>query len=413
MVKVKKSGQYCCDNDCANWRSLGICAHSVAAAEREGKLELFVKWFKKAKRVTNLTKLATTNMPRGRGRKGGVPPSRRKKKAPYTQRVPFDFTDSTSEDEVSTDMSRGRGHKCGVAPSKRKQKAPPKRKQKAPSKGKQKAPIHFTGNTSEEEVTRGNGKEKAQGALFSTDLSDSEDDIIPTQKASRMYGGHGSSFSPRKDAENTQGHEASVSGTGLEPSWYSHEDFHMSQDGTFSRSIREPSRTQVMSWPCGTTCHACASEDAMSHNITLSSGATGHIETRREVVSGTVPSVPPPPPLIPYYSPGGNSGPFTLTFIVGNISICRGCRQKFSKPPRPPNDLCVRHQEWQEFTPRGFSTPQRRFGNVYYHCNVPCILARCPQFTADKLQIPPTIIVQMLPVHTQYIQRAMPGCLRT
>ena len=187
IVKVKKSGQYCCDNDCANWRSLGICAHSVAAAEREGKLGLFVKWFKKAKRVTNLTKLATTNMPCGRGRKGGVPPSRRKKKAPYTQRVPFDFTDSTSEDEVSTDMSRGRGHKCGVAPSKRKQKAPPKRKQKAPSKGKQKAPIHFTGNTSEEEVTRGNGKEKAQGALFSTDLSDSEDDIIPTQKASRMY----------------------------------------------------------------------------------------------------------------------------------------------------------------------------------------------------------------------------------
>ena len=122
-----------------------------------------------------------------------------------------------------------------------------------------------------------------------------------------LCGGHGSSFSPRKDAENTQGHEASVSGTGLEPSWYSHEDFHMSQDGTFSHSIREPSRTQVMSWPCGTTSHACASEDAMSHNITLSSGATGHIETRREVVSGTVPSVPPPPPLIPYYSPGGNS----------------------------------------------------------------------------------------------------------
>ena len=61
-----------------------------------------------------------------------------------------------------------------------------------------------------------------------------------------------------------------------------------------------------------------------------------------------------------------DTNPFILTVVTGNISVCRGCRQRYMKPAVPPLDLCIRHTEWQEFIdPTGHS--QQRFGNVYYH----------------------------------------------
>ena len=49
MVTKKKTGQYCCDGTCPNWKSLGICSHTVAAAEDNCDLQSFVTWFAKAK----------------------------------------------------------------------------------------------------------------------------------------------------------------------------------------------------------------------------------------------------------------------------------------------------------------------------------------------------------------------------
>ena len=94
-----------------------------------------------------------------------------------------------------------------------------------------------------------------------------------------------------------------------------------------------------------------------------------------------------PPPLIHFtpQSPSPASEPFVHRFISGNISVCYGCRQKYPKLCVPPNDLCVRHKEWCEFFPLGSGTAQARFGNVYYHCNVPCIQARCPFFSSNML----------------------------
>ena len=55
-------------------------AHAVVAADDNGDLQAFVKWIKHAKKVPNATKLVTTKMPKGRGRKGNAPPCKRKKK---------------------------------------------------------------------------------------------------------------------------------------------------------------------------------------------------------------------------------------------------------------------------------------------------------------------------------------------
>ena len=50
LVMAKNKGQYCCDSDCGNHKSLGICSHSVAVAEIDGELKGFVDWFVKAKK---------------------------------------------------------------------------------------------------------------------------------------------------------------------------------------------------------------------------------------------------------------------------------------------------------------------------------------------------------------------------
>ena len=66
--------------------------------------------------------------------------------------------------------------------------------------------------------------------------------------------------------------------------------------------------------------------------------------------------------------------PFTLCKIAGNISTCVGCHNEYVKAP---DDMCIKHQEWREYTPRGSQTPKSRFGNVYYHFNPNCIWLRC------------------------------------
>ena len=52
----------------------------------------------------------------------------------------------------------------------------------------------------------------------------------------------------------------------------------------------------------------------------------------------------------PYYGPSceyqqmSTTYPYTLQFITGNISSCFGCKNKYKKPP---NDLCIQHQDWR------------------------------------------------------------------
>lgn len=104
LVVRKKGGQYGCDKSCPNWQSLSICAHAVAAAEDNGDLITYVSWFKKAKKSLNITKLATTNMPAGRGRKGSLPPAKKKKKVAIKSRLSF-------SEVINQGRSEGSQHK--------------------------------------------------------------------------------------------------------------------------------------------------------------------------------------------------------------------------------------------------------------------------------------------------------------
>ena len=295
LVIRKRNGQYACDDKCPNWRSLGICAHSVAAAEDNHELLLFVRWFTKAQKVPNITKLATTEMPAGRGRKGSRAPPKKRPKVQPESRVPFSVVSGAQGKYAS-----------GALP-------------------------------------------QTQEALSSIDGVSSS---LHTESSSTTSSGTAAVTLSIGSAVDTPGNLVMTTG---------------------QVNIHSPTEVTY-------------------HNMPV------------------VPPPPPPPPLIRCTSTSPDSSPFTLAFITGNIRVCRGCRQRYPKPTLAPLNLCVRHQEWQQFTaPSG--DPQTRYGNVYYHCNIPCIRARWPQFNSSMLLIPPTMLVQLLPSHTQYLSEHMPGRL--
>ena len=98
--------------------------------------------------------------------------------------------------------------------------------------------------------------------------------------------------------------------------------------------------------------------------------------------------------------------PFRICFVTGNISVCNGCKGKYHKESGPPHDLCVQHEEWRTFTPSGSTTQQSRFGNVYYHCNVPCICAVWPSFVPSSIVVSPSIQAKLDGVHKQWLHTA-------
>ena len=81
---------------------------------------------------------------------------------------------------------------------------------------------------------------------------------------------------------------------------------------------------------------------------------------------------------------------FTLCRIAGNIS-------------KPPYDLCIRHQEWREYTSPMSSVPQSRFGNVYYHFNPVCVQFRVHNFIPSTLHIPKELSAQLTSAHKLHL----------
>ena len=57
LVISGKGGQFKCDKDCLNYKSIGICSHTVAVAHINNKLEQFVSWFLRQKEGQVLQKL--------------------------------------------------------------------------------------------------------------------------------------------------------------------------------------------------------------------------------------------------------------------------------------------------------------------------------------------------------------------
>ena len=72
MVMKGQKGQYKCDSNCLNWTSSAICSHTLAVAQLNNDLISFLQWYNTSSNMPNVTSLAMSGLPSGRGRKGGV-----------------------------------------------------------------------------------------------------------------------------------------------------------------------------------------------------------------------------------------------------------------------------------------------------------------------------------------------------
>ena len=84
FVCAASDGEYACDNNCLQWKSSRICSHIISVAEKNHELSAFLQWYNGTNQGPNITTLATSGIPAGRGRKGGVPKRKRSasRKAP-------------------------------------------------------------------------------------------------------------------------------------------------------------------------------------------------------------------------------------------------------------------------------------------------------------------------------------------
>ena len=89
LVTPTKGGGYNCDKNCSNWKSIAFSSHTVVVAHINDKRPQFVAFLQEKKKTPNLTQLVTFNMPRGRGRKGGIPLRQRKSTQAPSTRIPM------------------------------------------------------------------------------------------------------------------------------------------------------------------------------------------------------------------------------------------------------------------------------------------------------------------------------------
>ena len=94
---------------------------------------------------------------------------------------------------------------------------------------------------------------------------------------------------------------------------------------------------------------------------------------------------------------------FTSLRVTSYHQCLQRMQEKVRQKIGPPHDLCLPHEEWRTFTPPGSRDKQSRFGNVYYHCNVACIMAIWPTFIATSVVVPPDIQHNLLSEHKHFI----------
>ena len=82
IVLPCKGGRFKCDADCMNYKSLGLCSHTVAVAESDNLLADFLTYFQKANKKPSFTALSLHGVPSGCGRKGSTAPKKRRKQEP-------------------------------------------------------------------------------------------------------------------------------------------------------------------------------------------------------------------------------------------------------------------------------------------------------------------------------------------
>ena len=117
LVTPKRKGDgYVCDEECPQYKSAKLCSHTLATAVVNDSLDSFISSYTRIKRAPNLTKLATSSMPRGRGCKGTKAPSKRKPTVPVQSRFELNPATNLPSPSVQVGVSSSSNTSIAIAP---------------------------------------------------------------------------------------------------------------------------------------------------------------------------------------------------------------------------------------------------------------------------------------------------------
>ena len=132
-------------------------------------------------------------------------------------------------------------------------------------------------------------------------------------------------------------------------------------------------------------------------SMRVAMGVGNLLDTTWDFISNAIPAtvVQLHPFRTGYFHPGYGSyfpGPYPYK------SCHNQCTSK-----QPLNDLCIKHQEWRQFTPQGTDSPLSKFSNIYYHCRSQCVWLRCPDLVPALLEVPDDVQEQLSPIHKSHL----------
>ena len=344
LVTCGKNGRYSYDSDCPNWKSLGICSHSVAVAHVNNSLQEFCDYYRKLKRLPSMSQLLLSGMPSGMGNKGNRV-IRKRKKEEITSVVSLPLPSSTKKTCQFTDQSQM--HQA--------------------SHEHMMESLPYPQESSVEACSRAPDLIGSHTSTLYASTSGSSTLEFPTEEASVVSG------------------RATVAAS-LTPSY---SPYQASQPIT-----RYPIYPTEHFQPSYLGEQPPFPQGGISFSTT-----TGNIRIRASPMHVSVPYLF----ASPLTTSESTATEFRLCFRTGNISICNGCRNKFDKNAQPPYDLCVQHEEWRNFTSPVSRLPDCRFGNAYCHASLSCIVARWPSFVPSSLIIPTSILNKLQPAHKSYL----------
>ena len=318
IVSTVDGSHYKCDEKCPHFKSINICSHSVAAAEANGDLGKFLLWFRRnrSKKSPNLTELSTDGMPQGAGRKGG---KAAKKKTPSKAKT---LTEENRTPLVTSHQSTRKSTRSCNSP------------------------------VEKSSISTPDGNWQAyNGPLTYSDPS--------SYSGPPSYGGPSSYSGPP-----SYGGPSSYSGG---PSSYSGPS---SYRGPSPYNSPSTSAYPPWMWPLPSSpppwCWPGMPQASPSSYFPPSSAASTPPSPYIPRSSATPAS---PPPYFSHSSAPISPDPFKVCIKTGNISICNGCRNNFSR-----NDaIVIQHPEFRQFNSPRTGLPTSKYGNAYYHPRKRCI----------------------------------------
>lgn len=385
--------------NCAVFNGFKLCAHTLAVAERNGKLRSFLDRYKKKSVRPRLINMVNTNLPAGRGKKANRATERRK--GGRTSQETTSFIDTESADLRP------------LEPHERAALSMPKYQQPATTLSVTAEESGITGfsvaklKSTWEEASKICANEasiclhpcnpdqvvvydvnnvyqikKLKCGLFACETS-----CVDFTTLDALFCKHTLAV-----AERTGGLWELLSVINMK---ISSKSAHLLNDARKNRKRKSSTVTSTFT-PMQSGSRFFTEQRA---NETMPSNPTGS----QAVCSNHSTMLP---PLTPLQISMQERQPFSITFRQGLIKRCQGCKQLFSEKTRTrPHDIILKKLDFKEYTQNGIWHRSNTLANSYYHLKIDCVRRNFPQTQIKDIIIHDEIMANVDPGHINLLHK--------